>query len=120
MPIRQQITSIVFCIVFFIFIIELVRRRKLKEEYSFLWIMINIIFFLLILKIEILQMISRFFGIALTSSTLFFLGISFLLVYSIFISTKISTMTRQIKNLVQELSLLKFEVENKKNFDRIE
>ncbi len=39
MPIRNQIVALMVSIGMLIFIIELVRRRKLREEYSWLWLM---------------------------------------------------------------------------------
>ena len=36
---RQKIFAVLACLAIIVFIIEMVRRRKLREEYSWLWIL---------------------------------------------------------------------------------
>jgi len=107
MPVQQIIVGMIFSVLFFVFLIELVRRKKMKEEYSFLWFIINFIFIAILFKYDILVYITQVFGMSLVSSALFFLGISFLLIYSIFITIKISSISRQSNYLAQEIALLK-------------
>ncbi len=111
MPIQQKLTGLIFSILFFIFLIELVRRKKIKEEYALLWFIINFIFIAILIDYKILEFVTSLFGMGLTSSALFFLGISFLLAYCIFITIKISTISRQSSNLAQEVALLRFKLE---------
>jgi hypothetical protein len=48
MPIRQKIFALLVCVAVFIFIIELVRQRRLREEYSVLWLATSTIMFFLV------------------------------------------------------------------------
>jgi hypothetical protein len=93
-------------------IIELVRRKKLKEEYSLLWLVTG--FGLLILSIseKLLSGITNFFGAVLPSNMLFFFGLIFVLLLCLHYSLKISQMTTQIKNLAQKMALLEDEFKN--------
>ena len=43
MPDRIQVLAIAVSVAFLILVLELVRRRKLVEEYSFLWIVVAVI-----------------------------------------------------------------------------
>ncbi len=119
MPVKQKVFAIILSIFLLIMIIELVRRRKLREEYSWLWILTGFSIFFLVLEYKVLVKITTFVGAVLPTSTLFFFGLMFLVLISIHYSVKISALTTQLKNLAQEISLLKGEVEgtNKKARD---
>jgi len=111
MPIRQKIFVILISIALMIFIVELVRRRKLREEYSWLWLLTGIIILILASWHDLLIYVTNFIGAALPTSTLFFLGLVFLFLIAVQFSTKISRLTDQVKNLTQENALLKERVE---------
>ncbi|MBU1863829.1 MAG: DUF2304 domain-containing protein [Candidatus Omnitrophica bacterium] len=107
MPIRQKIFAIFISLTIFIAIFELVRRRKLREEYSWLWLLTGTGLLVLALWYDLLKIITRFIGAGLPASTLFFFGIVFLMLINLHYSIKISTLTNQVKNLSQEVALLK-------------
>jgi len=111
MPIRQKIFAILISIALMIFIVELVRRRKLREEYSWLWLLTGVIILILASWHDLLIYVTHFIGAALPTSTLFFLGLVFLFLIAVQFSTKISKLTDQVKNLTQENALLKERVE---------
>lgn len=108
MPIttHQKIFSLIAGLIIFISILELVRRRKLKEEYSWLWLLAGSIIALLVIRYELLGFISRLIGAKAETTTLFISSILFLIIINIYYSIKISTLTDQIKNLAQKLSIL--------------
>ncbi len=103
---RQKILAACFGFGLLITIIELVRRRKLKVEYSWLWILAGIAIVLVGLDYELLLWITKFIGAGWTSSTLFFFGIFFVLALSLQFSVKVSKLETQVKNLAQQLALL--------------
>lgn len=111
MPIRQKIFAIIICIGVFVFIIDMVRRRKLREEYSVLWLATSVIMFVLVIKYEWLESLTRFIGAGLPTSTLFIGSIVFLMLISVQFSIKISKLTNQVKSLVQDNTLLRSELE---------
>jgi len=111
MPLQQKIFAIIVSVVLLVFIIELVRRKKLREEYSWLWILTGTIILMLALWYDLLQWVTQLIGAALPTSTLFFLGLVFLILISIQFSVKVSELHNQVKNLVQEMGLLKNRLE---------
>ncbi len=115
MDVRQKILAAVFGVTLLVFIIELVRRRKLKEEYSWLWIMAGVAILVIGLNFSLLRGITRFIGAAWTSSTLFFFGLFFVLALCLQFSVKISTLETKLKNLSQKLAI--FEAERTQNED---
>lgn len=102
---------LVVCIFIFLFIIELVRRRKLREEYSWLWLLTSGTMFVLVLKYTWLVAITKLIGALLPTSTLFLGAFIFLMILSVQFSVRISKLTDQVKNLVQENALLKCKID---------
>ena len=111
MPLRQQIFAIIICVVIFTAAIDLVRRRVLREEYSVIWLATSIVMFALVIRYDWLEGLTRFIGAGLPTTTLFIGSIIFLMLISVQFSIKISRLTNQIKNLVQDNALLRTELE---------
>ena len=88
-----------------IFIIETVRRRRLREEYAWLWVLIGIIILVLSFWEQSLQAVTRFLGIELPINTVFFFGLMFVVFINLHFSVKISQLTDQVKRLTQELAI---------------
>ena len=114
MPIRQEIFALIVCLVVFIFTIDMVRRRRLREEYSVLWLATSIVMFVLVIRYDWLETLTRFIGAGLPTSTLFIGSIIFLMLISVQFSIKISRLTNQVKDLAQDNALLRGEVERMK------
>ena len=71
-------------------IVELVRRRRLKEEYSLLWILTALTLLVLSIWYGLLLKITDAIGAVLPSSTLFFFGTVFLLLMVLHFSVRVS------------------------------
>jgi hypothetical protein len=108
---RQKIAMITVCIFIFISILDLVRRRRLREEYSWLWLLTSLSLFVLVLKYSWLAAITQTIGAVLPTSTLFIGALIFLMMLSVQFSVRISKLTDQVKNLVQENALLREKIE---------
>lgn len=105
MDVRQKILAAVCGISLLLVIIELVRRRKLRVEYSWLWIVAGAAIAVVGMNYSLLVWITEFIGAGFTSSTLFFFGIFFVLALCLQFSVKISKLETQVKNLAQEVAL---------------
>ena len=103
---RLKIFVILLGLAIFLGIIELVRRRKLREEYSFIWLMTGFVFVLLAMESDVLTFFSELVGIALPVNTLFFLALIFMMLLCLYFSLRISALSTQVKNLAQKLALL--------------
>ena len=114
---RTQVLSIIVGLTLVVVVFDLVRRRKLKEEYSLLWIIAGIVVFVLAIWYDLLVAVTRFIGAAAAPSTIFFFGVIFLALISLHFSVKISALSGQVKKLTQEFTLLKnsFEEISKEN-----
>ena len=54
MPIRQQVVALIISVALLVLTVELVRRRKLREEYSVLWVLTSITVFVLAVWYDLL------------------------------------------------------------------
>ena len=103
---RQQIFALVASVALLVFIVEMVRRRRLREEYSWLWIVTGVAVLVLSVWFGLLRWLTGLIGAVTPVSTLFLFGILFLLITNIYFSIKVSTLTTQVKNLAQQLAIL--------------
>ena len=112
MLLRAKVFVIMLSIGLVIVIFELVRRRKLREEYSWLWMLTGAVVFVLAIWRSLLLYITHLIGAALPTSTIFFFGVFFLILINLYISVKLSTVTDRLNKVVQELALLRDRIEN--------
>jgi hypothetical protein len=108
-PLRQKIVFLAIALLLLMVIVELVRRRRMRVEYSWVWIASGVTTILLILRYDVLIALTTFVGAAIPTSTLFFLCILYLAVLCLNYSVRLSTLTREVKELAQELALLRLE-----------
>jgi hypothetical protein len=109
MPIRQKVVFLTIAIALLFVILELVRRRRLRVEYSWLWIAAGVTPLALILRYDLLVWLTERVGASIPTSTLFFLCILYLALLSLNYSVRLTELTRQVKELAQEVALLKAE-----------
>ncbi len=102
---RQQVFALLAGSAIFVFIIELIRRRQLREEYSWLWFATGFVIFVLVIWYDLLREISRLIGAKVVTTTLFLFALLFLILINIHYSIKISALTNQVKDLAQDLAI---------------
>lgn len=115
MPLSQKIFALLICCFVFVVTINLVRKRKLREEYSVLWLVTSLLMFILVVRYEWLVALTAFIGAGLPTTTLFICSIIFLMLIAVQFSIKISHLTGQVKNLAQENALIRQEYAELKN-----
>ena len=106
----QKIFALLICCFVFVYTLNLVRRRKLREEYSVLWLATSLLMFILVIRYEWLVALTGLIGAGLPTTTLFIGAIIFLMLIAVQLSIKISNLTDQVKNLAQENALLRAEM----------
>jgi len=106
MPIRQKIVVSFVGFFIFFFIIYLVREKKLKEEYSWLWLLVGTGVLAIAFNYDWLLFLTRLIGAALPTSTLFFFGLISLVLISLQFSIRISQLTEEHKNIVQKVAIM--------------
>jgi hypothetical protein len=92
-------------------VLWLVRRRTLREEYTPIWMGVALGIAALSLVPSLLVWLTRAVGAWTPSSALFFFGELFLLAICLNYAVRLSGLTLQVKNLAQELAVLRGELE---------
>ena len=88
-------------------VLDLVRRRYLKERYALLWIVTGSLFLLLSIRTDLLHWIASLLGFSLPSNALFVLGFVFFLLIILGLSVITSRLSEKNRTLTQEVVLLK-------------
>lgn len=112
MEIRARLFAVVLGFAVLLFVINLVRTKKLKEEFALLWLLTGIVLVLTPLFIDYLDMLAYALGIEYPPALIFVLAIISLLLVLFQFSMRISRFSEQIKVLIQELALLRVRLED--------
>ena len=107
--------SIIFAIIFVIYVIMLVRSNKLDEKYSILWMVFSLLIIVLALWTSMLDKVWHFLVIHYAPAMLFLIGFIFVIFYIIHLSEVITKQNKSIVKLVQEIAILNKKIEEKEN-----
>lgn len=106
-PLSIRILSLTLCSAFLIAVLVLVRRGKLREEYTPIWTVVAIATMIVSVWFDVVRVLTRLVGAWTPSSTMFFFGLLFLLVVCLNYAVRLSGMSAQVKLLAQEVALLR-------------
>lgn len=105
--------AIIFAIVFEIFILNLVRKNKLDEKYSILWIILGIIILIVAIFPNIIVKVADLFNVYYPPTLMLLFALMVLGAYIIHISIVITKQNKMIVKLTQELAIVKEKMEKK-------
>ena len=111
LTLHQTVFALVTSLLAFLFVLELVRRRRLLEEYSWLWLLTAGAMVLLAVWYRLLLAITHIVGAVTPLNTLLLCAVLFLFAIAVHYSVINSRLTTQVKNLAQELALLSTRLE---------
>jgi len=106
-PTSVRILALTLCTAFLVAVLVLVRRGKLREEYTPIWTSVAVATMIATVWFDVVRLLTRLVGAWTPSSTLFFFGLLFLLVVSLNYAVRLSGMSSQVKLLAQEVALLR-------------
>lgn len=105
----QRFFAITASVVTFGVVIELIRRRKLREEYAFLWVMTTVGMIVVTSWYGLIERITHMIGAVVVTTTLFIFALLFLLLISVHFTMVLSRLTVQVRRLAQEIAVLEAE-----------
>lgn len=109
-----QYIAIAVSVALFVYILYLVRKKRIKEEYSLLWLFSSAIFIFFSIFRGLLEEFARLVGIAYAPAALFLILLLAVFLILIEFSIIISKLAERNKNLAQEIGILKEELEKLK------
>jgi len=111
---KTQVIVAVGAVLLALYVLDLVRRRRLSEEYSFLWVVATVGVAVLGFSTPLLVGLTRMLGVVMEVSTVFAIGIAFSLVVLLYLSVRLSRLGAEKDALVRDLALLRHEFESER------
>ena len=109
---RVQIFAIIGSIAIFLLIIELIRKKRIKEQYSLLWFFFGLAFIIFSVWRDALEWLAHLMGIAYAPSALLLILVIAIFLILIQFSVIISKLSDKNDRLIQEVALLKEQVDS--------
>jgi len=104
---RTEIVMIAGPMVLFLFVLEMVRRRLIREDYSLLWLVtFGALFILSIFRNSLLFRVADLLGVFYPPTALFVIGFALMLLTLLQFSVVISQLARENKQAGQHIALL--------------
>jgi hypothetical protein len=107
---KVQILAVAASIVLLLAVLELVRRRRLVEEYSILWVLAAVALIAVSLKRSVLDIAARWLDVHYPPAVLVLLLILIVFIASLCFSVILSGQQRRIDRLIDETSVLSAEL----------
>ncbi|MDD8012013.1 MAG: DUF2304 domain-containing protein [Acidobacteriota bacterium] len=108
-PSRIQVLAIIGSILFLLFVIELIRKRKIQDAYGLLWIFFGVVFIVFSVWRQGLEVIARLLGIFYTPAAFLLILIMAIFLILIQYSLVISRLSENGKTLNQQIGILRLE-----------
>ena len=105
-----QLVSIVVSGGLLVAVIELVRRGRLTEEYSFIWIVSAAALLVLSLWRNLLDLAASALGVHYPPAVLLLVLTFFVVIVSLYFSVVVSRHRKEIEKLVEEVALLEADI----------
>ena len=107
MTLRLQIIVLTCMVLAAMYIINLVRKKKMDFKYALGWLFIILCIFILTVWPSLLDILARVLGIASPMNMLFFFGFCFAVMVIFSLSITISHLSDRVKKLSQEIAIIR-------------
>lgn len=114
---RTMILGVVGSFLALVFVLELVRQRRLREEYSLLWLATCAVLLILSLSRPLLDILAGAIGIFYPPSALFAVALLFVLAILMHFSIVITRLTQENKEIAQQIALMRYELAQRRSAD---
>lgn len=108
---KTQVVAAFGAVLLALYVLDLVRRRKLSEEYSLLWVIASVVIAVLGFSTPLLVWITHALGVLGEASTVFAFGLAFATAMLLYLSLKLSRLGFENHALTRDLALLRHDFE---------
>lgn len=112
MNFKVQVISIVASVAVMAFVFQLIRKRKVREEYAILWFLASLALIVVSAWRGSLDVAARLLGVAYPPSVLLLAAIGLGFAAAIHFSISLTRLSEQNVRLAQDLALLRLRIEN--------
>lgn len=103
---RLEVVIALVSVGMLLFILELVRRRQLREKYAWLWLGVGVLSLLMSLARGMLDRLATALGIDYGPSALFLFSTVFLMAVCAHLSYEVSRLEEKTRRLAEEVALI--------------
>jgi hypothetical protein len=107
------LSIVVACVVLFV-VLEMMRRRKLREKYAGIWLILALGVVVLAVIPQAGDFLAHATGVGLPSNFVFLLAGVVLALVSLHLSTEVGHLEEEVRTSVEETALLRCELEDTK------
>ena len=93
-------------------VVEMLRRKKLREKYAVLWLVVGVATLVLAAFPRLLNIVAEFVGVQIPSNLLFAMSILMLLGVCLHLSWEISVVEDETRTLAEEVAILRTQLES--------
>lgn len=108
---RLTLFSVVAALAALVLVFELLRRRRLREKYAVIWVLIAIATLVVAVFPALLLQVAEVVGIQTPSNLLFFGSLITLFAVSLQLSREVGLLEEQTRRLAEEIGTLKLKVD---------
>lgn len=102
-----RVVALIVALALFFAVFEAVRRRRLSESLTPIWLTCALAVLVLAVNLKLLEAMTGLIGAWTPSSTVFFFASLFLLAISLSYAVVLTRLGRQVARLAQEIAMLK-------------
>lgn len=110
---KIQIIAIATSLLFLLYIVRLIIKGKLREEYSIVWIVCTVVLILFSFWRDGLEIMANLLGVYEAPNLIFTGAIFAIFIYLLHLSVVVSKLQSQNKQLAQDIAMLKEKMEKK-------
>ena len=118
MSVTSYVLGIVAAVLVLVVVIDLLRRKRLRERHAIWWLVTGTVALLLAVFPSVLNWLAALVGITLPVNLLFFGSIAILFLVALQASSELTKLEDQTRLLAEELAILKLDVERLKSHDK--
>lgn len=106
-----NIAAFLLALVIVALVVEMLRRKKLREKYAALWLIVGVATLVLAAFPRLLNIVAEYVGVQVPSNLLFAMSILMLLGVCLHLSWEISVVEDETRTLAEEVAILRTQVE---------
>ena len=115
LPSRLVITLVVGLLIYFFIILILLKYKEISLKYTLLWLLSGLLMVLLVIFPSLLLGISHALGFQSSMNGLMVMGVAFIIMIIMSLTSIVSKQSRKIRNLVQYSAMLEKRIRDIEN-----